>query len=150
MKQIIFTAILIFVFCFATFGQTEEPQIEDFSPLDVYGVIPAKEEKVRLDFLFTNLSQNKNFEGIIILNFDKNTSKKRIVKRLKDIIKMINFRDFDINRITFIITAYGNAEETNLYILPENGSPINGLAEGNKTIKAEEFKQQINKIFPRK
>lgn len=150
MKRIIFIAGLIFVFCFAAFGQTDESQIEDFFPLDVYGRIPAKEEKAHLDFLLTNLSQNKGFEGIIILNFDKNSSKNRKVKRLKDIVKMINFRNFDINRITFIISANGNSEETTLYVLPENDSSIKGLAEGNKTIKAEEFKQQINKIFPKK
>ncbi len=150
MKQVIFVIFLISAVCVAAFAQITEPQFVDIFPLAEYEKVPAKVERAILDVLFDNLFQNKDFECIIILNFDKNTSKDKKIKRLKDIVKMINSRNFDINRITFIISTDEDSERTTLYVLPENDSFFNGLAEGNKTIKAEEFKQQINKIFPKK
>lgn len=144
MKQIIFIAVLFFVFCFAVFAQDL-----NFEPLSRYEKTSANEEKAHLDNLFYALSQDKTDEGIIILEFDKKALAVKKIRRLRKIIEWAKFRKFDVSRISFMISDK-DLEQTTLLVIQEKSKFFEDLRKDYKLVKAEKFEQQINKIFPRK
>ncbi len=131
-------------FCFAVFAQDG-----NFEPLDRYGKVSVNEEKAHLDNLFITLSRDKINEGVIILEFDKNTSTDKKIERIKRIIKWSKFRKFETNRITFMFSQE-DAERTIFLSLPANDKLLENLAKDYKSVKAEEFTQKIKELFPKK
>ena len=144
MKQIFFTGILIFAFCFTSFTQDR-----NFSPLDIFGKVSVNAEKARLDNLFITLSRDKTYEGIIVLEFDKNISTDKKIARIKRIIKWSKFRKFELNRITFMFSQE-DSEQTVFLSLPSSSKLLENLAKNYKSVKAEEFTQKIKELFPEK
>lgn len=121
----------------------------DIEPLDSYGNLSRNDETARLQNFFYNLSQEKSWEGVIILQFDKKTSASKRIKRMNRIIKSIEFLKCDVSRITFVILEE-DYERTTFFALTENGKFFKDLIQAYKTIKAEEFKQKIKELFPKK
>jgi hypothetical protein len=146
MKQVIFTAILILAFCFAAFAQ-DAREIADPAR---YDKIDWREEKPRLLSFLVYLSENKNSEGILVLEFDKKSSRKAKIRRLKRIVQFIDSKQFDRKQILFRISE-GDSETTTYWII-ENNKPtyLKEEDETHKIIKAEEFEKKIKELFPKK
>jgi len=145
MKQIIFTAILIFAFCFTAFAQN----VEIVDP-ERYGKLAWKSEKLRLLNFLVYLSWNKDSEGLLELEFDKKTSRNAKIKRLKKIVQLFDSKQFNRNQILFRISD-GDSESTTQWIIEKN--KFNWLKkddENHRTIKVKEFEQKIKELFPRK
>lgn len=143
MQQIIFFVIFIIVFSVAAFAQNE-----NFDPYQ-YGKVSSFEEKVYLDTFFVSLQQNKTYEGVIILRFDKKDSINKRIKRVRSIIKWVKFRKVELNRIIFMISEVDD-EHITLLPLPKNSRLLEDLSKDYKPIKAEEFEQKINVLFSKK
>lgn len=129
-----------------TFGVVSYIPLE---PLDQYEKVSANEEKARLDNLFFRLSQDETYEGVIILKFDKKTSMHTQIKRIRRIIKFLEFRKYDLKRVTFMLSEY-SFDYTSLLALQEDSEFFKDLNKVYKTFKAEEFEQKIKKLFPGK
>ena len=145
----IFVTILIFAFYFEAFAQDRKFEPLSFDPLAHYGKVSANEEKVHLDNLFFKLSQDRAYEGIIVLEFNKKTSVNKRVNRLREIIKLAKFRRHDITQISFAISEK-NSEHTTLLALQENSRFFEDLGKDYKLVKAEEFEEKIKELFPTK
>ena len=110
MKQIIFTAILIFVFFFAPFTYAETfslnsalIKLDQYVMFDEYQNLTTKDEKVRLDNLFRKISVDETLKSLIILKLDKNAPRKKKIKRLKAISKHFNARKVNKARFSFAV-----------------------------------------------
>ena len=123
-----------------------QPNSEPFSR---YGKVSANDEKAQIDNLYYTLSQNENYEGIMLLKFDKNMPAIKKVKRLKEIIKWIEFRKFDKSRISFAISE-DDSEYTTILVLQEKSKTFEDLNKDYKLVKDEDLKQKINELFPKK
>lgn len=138
MKQIVFTVILIFAFCFTAFAD---------SPLDSYGKISWKDETARLDSLAVELYRNKDFNAVIFLDFDKKIFNKSAKNRLRKIFShLFEKRKIEKRRVTFVI-----AEKTDEHTIFWLISPSVKLPECDncQIVKAEDFEQKIKKLFPK-
>lgn len=79
MKQIIFTTILIFAFCFAVFAQKDSLlqrnlfsiKFDEFVEFDIYGKLPINEEKARLDNLFMTVAKDESLRSFIVFRLNK-------------------------------------------------------------------------------
>jgi hypothetical protein len=88
MKLIIFTTILIFVFCYMTFAQTELSPIPIYDP-DTFSKMSWKDERVKLNNFAERLIKEKDSIGFITLKIDRKTSLDQLKKRLKRIINYL-------------------------------------------------------------
>lgn len=123
-----------------------EPDISDIFPDAEYEKISFKDEKTALDKILVRLSTVSDYEGFIILEFDKKDNRSYKVSRLNNILNHIKFRGFDINRFTFVIFE-GDIEKTELWVIPNNIELLEIKPKDYQIAKAEELKQIINKLF---
>ena len=146
MKRIIFTAILVFVLCFAVFAQykNRNPPNIDFT---YFSKMTWEKEKAVLDNFFIFFSENKGNEGLIDLQFDKKSFINERIDRIKRIIKYIDFRNINKKRILFRISE-ADTEETFYVLDVKEFEWLKEEDENHKLIKADEFEQKINDIFP--
>src|SRR3954470_4129165 len=101
MKQIIFTAILIFAFCFAAFAQTNENQLKTVKISEYWQDPGSENAKFAVYDLNKELQKNPNAEGIIKIQAAEN---KVIIKQLLTIKSFLSFGKFDFTRFSFAIS----------------------------------------------
>lgn len=118
-------------------------------PIDRFGKLSKNDERARLQNFFYFLSQEAAWEGVVILRFDKKVPTNKRIKRIARIINSIKFLKYDITRITFM-TSEDKPEETVFFAFAENSEFFKDLSKEYKTLKAEEFKQKIKDLFPKK
>ena len=158
MKQLVFTAFLIFAVCNAAFAHKnnllENSALVGFDELvmfDEYRKLPWKAEKARLENLFLTVAKDENLKSLIVIKFDKNESRKKKIKRLKKIAEFLDFMKVDKNKFTFAIMDF-EREVTELWVEPldANLEDLLNEPEDYKIIKAEELKQKTDELFPKK
>lgn len=151
MRHIIASLILILVLGIAAFAQ-EEMIIADPISFDNFGKSSLNDEKGRFDNFFIALSKDVNENGVVIFQLDKNESKAKKGKRLRELSKFFSFRKIDKPRFTFIV--YEDREElTVFWKIPKNNNWDDLLYfedKNYKVIKGEEFEQKIDEMFPKK
>lgn len=118
----------------------------EVEPLSFYGKISSNDEKAQFDNLYHYISLNKDYEGVILLRFDKKTPLNRRIKRLKEVIKWIEFRKFDKSRISFAISENAS-EDTTVFLLKEKSEAYEDLVKDRELIKGEDLEQKLNKLF---
>ena len=120
-------------------------------PADSFGKLrTSKEYLARIDSLFIELDNNSSYEGLIVIRFGKSNSRNYKISYFKNILRAINFRKYDITRLTFAISEDNSEEHTTFWI----GSSINEFIEDYlkddfKIIKGKELEQKINELFPK-
>ena len=121
----------------------------DPEPADVFGKLLLNDLRARLDSLFARLVNDSEAKGVLKIRFDKKDARKYKISRLKSFYKHIEYRRMDKTRFSFIITE-GDSEQTEFWIIP-NGA-LSPIVESQESIliKAEELKQKINQLFPKK
>lgn len=160
MKKIFFTAILISALSFTTFAQKEgflltnkiSFRFDELVRFDEYERLTPKDERARLDSLFITVAKDKNLKSLIVIRFDKNEPKKIRIKRLREIAKHFDFRKTDKTKFTLAILD-AEKERTELWVEPQDVNLENlllGETTNYKIIKAQEFKQKIDQLFPKK
>lgn len=122
-----------------------------YEPFDRFGKLKELNEYLaRIDGLFISLNENLLSEGLIIISFEKKDGRSYKLSHLKKMIKFINFRKYDLTRITFAISEGDFEELTIFWIVPPGAEyPIDKDLE-NTIIKGEELEQKINELFPKK
>ena len=139
MKQIIFTASLIFAFCFVAFA---------IEPFDSYAKISWEEERMKLDNLAIVLYQDKNLIARLSFEVDEKTSERKIIKRLNNIYSYLtNKRRVDKNRISFDISKK-NKEYTTYFVMKSGLQPLS--CENCSVIEGRKFGQKIKKTISEK
>jgi hypothetical protein len=118
---------------------------------DMFGKLPNNELYGRLDNYFVALINDPTSEGLIVLEFDKNETKAKKIKRLNDISKHLKIRRFDRTRLSFLI-AEVDKEYTRLYIVPPTAKFTEIISEPDlpNIIKGEELDRKIKELFPKK
>lgn len=160
MKEILFTAILILVFCFATFSQTGNflpvvtftSKYDEIMVFDSFGKLPLREQKARLDNLFHTISNNETLISFIEFRLDKNESRKKIIKRFKAISEHFNRRNVNKSRFTLIFIE-SKDELTTIWAQPQDAgfTPISvSESAPYKLVKADKLEEKINELFPKK
>lgn len=115
MKQITFTIILIFVFCFVTFAPVESSQILITDP-DVFYKISWKDEGRQLDHLADNIRKDENKIGLVVIRFDKKTKKYQVKNRLNQIESyLIKNQKICRNQFKIIVANMSEEEITSMY-----------------------------------
>lgn len=160
MKRIIFTAILIFTLCCAVpayrenllFVNTVSFKFDEVFIFDQFGKLPLNEQKARLDNLFITIKENKALQSLIEFRLNKNESRKKKIKRFKAISKHFDFRKADKSRLTLVFIE-AEEERTTIWVQPQD-LKIEEFCFGEgkelERIKAEEFEQKIQELFPKK
>lgn len=118
---------------------------------DMFGKLPRNYLYGRLDNYFVALRNDPTAKGLITLEFDKNETKAKKIKRLNDISKHLKIRRFDRTRLSFLIVEV-DEEYTRLYILPPTAkfTEVMSESEVQNIIKGEELDQKIKELFPKK
>ena len=141
MKRIIFTAILIFAFCFTAYGN---------SPFDSYGKISWKNEMARLANLAIALTRDKDLKVVLQIRFDGNASKSKAKKRLNKIFLFLTDRknwQIDKTRISFAISE--EDEQRTVYWVMDSTVQFS-YCDNCQIVKGENFEQGIKDLFPKK
>lgn len=85
------------------------------SVIDEFGKATDDDVKARVDGFYTQLNNNPNAQGYII-NYG---TPAQIKKRRAQIMKAINFRKYDVSRVTFVDGPdNGTGESTKFYLVP--------------------------------
>lgn len=143
MKRTIFTAILIFAFCFTAFAQANENQSKAVK-ISEYWEDPSSENvKFAIHDLGLELLKDSRAEGVIIIQAKEN---KAIIRQLVKIKNLILFRKLDLNRISFAINKKNN-EIIQYWFVPsgENTS----VCEDCIIIRAEDYDKLIDFFNPK-
>lgn len=168
MKRIIFTAIFFSAVCLTALAQTSENQFsqiehispnqlflpEEFlinSPFDRFGKLAADDYKARTDNFMIGVNQDPYYEGLISAVLDKRESRNRKIAVLKIMYNHFIFRKYDLSRFTFAVSEMETEQRITLWIVPLGADyPTHAPALEETVIKAEEFNQKINELFPKK
>lgn len=139
--------------CISDFSQTAsvipQPPNQNSEPFSRYGKVSANDEKAQLDDLYYTLLENDNYEGVMLLEFDRKTPVSKRIKRLKEIIKWLEFRKYDASRVFFSI-AEADSENTTILVFQKNSEFFKDLNEKYKLLKSEDINQKINELFLKK
>jgi hypothetical protein len=103
----------------------------------------------RIDSFIIPIKEYPKSEGLITIRFEKNDSQHYKISLLKKIYNVFVFRKFDLTRITFAISEDNFPEETTLWVVPLDAK-FPKYVKDYTIIKAEELKQKINELFPKK
>lgn len=117
-------------------------------PVDSIGKIKLQDYLPRIDAFFHELIVNKDYEGLITIDFDRKDSRTYKKSLLQSIQKFIKLRKFDSSRITFAI-ADSEGEITELWLVPP-GAYFPKYATDYTIIKGEDLEQKINELFSKK
>jgi len=113
-------------------------------PLDTFGKQSLNDIKARMDNFYSSLLQNPNCEGVLEMRFGKDARASYKVSRVKLILQAINFRQYDLTRVSFYFTPESKFEETIVWILPPGARSD---FDQSKLIKAEEISSKLNGLF---
>ncbi|CAN5525184.1 hypothetical protein BH10ACI1_BH10ACI1_23380 [soil metagenome] len=122
-----------------------------YEPLISFGKLKNSNEYLAcIDVLFIELNNNSSYEGLIIIRFVKSDSRNYKILYLKKIRRLINFRKYDITRLTFAISER-DSEEYTTFLVGQSFAKLQEdyLKDGYKIIKGEELEQRINELFPK-
>ncbi|HMS38928.1 MAG TPA: hypothetical protein PKE69_01790 [Pyrinomonadaceae bacterium] len=121
-------------------------------PFDAFGKLNTLDEyKAIMDNFMLGINDNPLSEGLISTVLNKNAPENYKIASLKQMYKSLIFRKYDLTRITFAISEGDYEEQTSLWIVPPGAQyPTNAPELEETLIKAEEFSEKINKLFPKK
>jgi hypothetical protein len=88
--------------------------------LDEWEGLKPNDERARLDSFFADLENNPLNTGIIVLHVNEKERFDSGNRRLKIVVKHARFREFDMNRIWFVLDRTGD-RRTKLYRVPLGG-----------------------------
>ena len=126
MKQIIFTAILILVFCFAIHAQKENKSNMPIVDPDIFGKMNWKEGRLKLDDFSNQLNQNKDKIGFIVIDFGKNVTEAKRRSRLKRITYyLVKAKKIEKNRFNLLTSSVYDTETTKYLIVGKSEIPKN-------------------------
>ncbi len=114
--------------------------------LDEWGKLDPNDIRGRLDVLFSSLSNNPKYEGVLVLSFGTEETRAYKLRRLNLIYNHIIFRKFDQRRISFFL-GKDTFERTVVWQIPAGFDYSEIGIDETKLIKAEEFKIKITKAF---
>lgn len=86
-------------------------------PVDEYGILKDDDVKARVDNFFIQLNNNPSSKGYII-NYG---TPAQIKKQKAQILKAINFRKYDLSRVTFVDGPNNGEVKTKFWLVP-NGA----------------------------
>jgi len=122
-------------------------------PVDSFGKLPLNNLYPRLDGFLNEVATNSDDQGLVELQFAQGDSRTYKVTRLKNIIRHLKFRKFDLTRLIFAISE-GDEERTELWVVPPGAKlpemrrpPYKRISEENsQIIKADELLQRIPEL----
>ena len=122
-------------------------------PVEELGKVSFNRYKLSLDNFLIAVVNNPDYEGLIVLDFNKSDSRNYKISLLKNIIKFLDFRKFDKKQITFAISE-SDYEQTVFWIVPQGAKFPKSSTKGYKRVseenyqivKAEELIQKINDL----
>jgi len=117
--------------------------------LDEYGVLKPNDLRGRLDSIFIALTNNPQYEGVLVLDFPEAHKKRYKLARLRFIYNHILFRRFNRQRISFYLDV-GPYEKTVVWQIPKGFDYSDIGIDESKLIKAEELKAKMKDLFPNK
>ncbi len=120
-------------------------------PYDDFGKIALNDYRSRLDNLISKLANNPNSEGLITLEFAKNSRDKYKISLLRNINKQFIFRKFDLTRISFAIAKKNIHEQSVFWITSadEKRPKYVYVKEDYQIVKAEELERKLKELFPK-
>ena len=124
--------------------------IPESDPFDEIGKISLNDYKARLDSFLARVEGNSNYKGLIQLKFNKSDSQKYKKLLVKNIYNYLEFRKFDLTRISLAIYEDDYEEQTTLWIASPGADLPKSVRKDYKIIKAEELLQKLNQLFPKK
>jgi hypothetical protein len=143
MKGIIFTAFLIFAFCFAASAQTNQSKPKA-TKITEYSEDPSSENvKFAIDDLAKELQNSSDGEGIIKVQAK---TKAEIIRQIKQITMLLKFRKVPLTRISFAINNGG--EKIIQYWFAPFGSDI-ADCENCIIIRAEDYDKISDFFYPK-
>jgi len=143
MKQLIFTAILIFAFCFTAFAQADENQLKA-AKITEYWEDPGSEiAKFALLDLNKELQKSLNAEGVIKIQASDN---KAIIRQLVKIKLLLTFGKFDLTHFSFAISNK-DKEIIQYWFIPLNENIPN--CEDCIIIRAEDYDKLVDFFNPK-
>lgn len=121
------------------------------SPFDSFGKLATDDYKNRADNFMIGVNADPYYEGLISAVLDKRESRSRKIAVLKIMYNHFIFRKYDLSRFTFAVSEMETEQRITLWIVPPSAEYPTHAPELEETlIKAEEFEQKINKLFPKK
>lgn len=127
------------------------PPISDpIEPFVHFGKSSFDGKRSTIDNFYIDINNNPTTEGLINVKFNKNESRKYKTDFLKQIVKIIEFRKYDIKRITFAISEDENAEQISTISGYKEGDILKFADENAVIIKGEDLKKSIKNLFPLK
>lgn len=87
---------------------------------DQYGNLTIKEELLRLDIFLVELVNLPEFQGYIVMSYEKDNSLKRAKDRVRTLVKHLKYRGFPPERITFLFDKITKEDKTVLWKFPKN------------------------------
>ena len=129
-------------------AQTESSRLPNES-LDDFGKSSPNFIRARLDNLFYYLTeQAPKYEGLIVITFDKKSSRNYRISRIRLLLEHIKFRQFDATRISFYFLPDRDQERTIVRTIPPGFSDYGDIrVDPSKFIKAEEISSKLKTLF---
>jgi len=123
--------------------------IED-ETFDDFGKVSLDHYKSRIDTLWVTIANNPNSEGLIHQMFDEKAMRAYKISLLRNIVKFLIFREYDLTRISFAICKEDSSKERTLFWVPVAGGKYPKYIKANcEVIKANEFEKRVNDLFPK-
>ncbi len=121
-------------------------------PVDELGKIGPKKADLslllgRLDGYMSVVNDSPGYEGFMTITFNRKDTQRHKIQHLNRIYDHFLFRKFDLTRITFAISEEDNPEKTILWTIHPDAK-IPKYARSYKMIRAEEYRKDLNRIFP--
>ena len=134
--------------CESTFSSDIIPivQLPIGDPVDRYGKSSKYDERSRIDSFFIQLNNNPTSAGLFVIGFNSADSGKYKRSRLSNILTSINFRKYDIKRVSFAIYEGDFEDDTSLWLVPPRAE-LPEIADEYILIKGKDLARKIPTLF---
>ena len=118
-------------------------------PVDEYGRMSRRDETARFDNFFFQLKSNPSYDGLVVIGFNEKDSRQRKINSLRQIIDLLNFRRYNINKLSFAIGEGASEQQTSLWLVFPGGK-LPKAADKYILIKGQDLAQKIPTLFKKK
>lgn len=118
-------------------------------PVDEYGGISRNDETARFDNFFFQLKSNPSYDGLVVIGFTEKDNRQRKINSLRQIIDLLNFRRYNINKLSFAIGEGASEQQTSLWLVFPGGK-LPKVADKYILIDGKDLAQKIPTLFKKK
>ena len=123
------------------------PEIIDYP--DGYSGLDPLEVRSQVDDFFVLLKNYPDTEGLIVLRYSENETDERLLKRVRQVLEAVRFRNYDITRLSFVVPEEPSISETNFRISSDD-LDFNEQFGPSAVFKGEDIIRDSKKVLGRK